>query len=132
MENNSNNRIEDIVTETAERIVIDYANFSGREDTNRAAFRAETLKKVRHALQSYATEREAPENVWQREKEDDDLIKETERQTLAKIRQEIESVNCTYRDRSENRDDSYDDAFEDGTEVMQKKILALFQDKPNE
>lgn len=47
------------------------------------------------------------------------------KKVLEAVREEIFKLNITWRDRSENRDDSYDDAFEDGGEVVQKKILAL-------
>lgn len=41
-----------MVIETAERIVIDYANFSGREDAHRAEFRAETIKHLQNLVLS--------------------------------------------------------------------------------
>jgi hypothetical protein len=39
-----------LAVEVTERIVIDYANFSGRESDNRAEFRARTLKNVEEAF----------------------------------------------------------------------------------
>lgn len=53
----NNEELERVATELTERIVIDYANMSGREDTNRGTFRAETFKKTKEALTSYANSR---------------------------------------------------------------------------
>ena len=39
-----NEKINKKIIETAERIVIDYANLSGREDTNRAEFRKRVIE----------------------------------------------------------------------------------------
>ena len=41
---NYNKTLEEGLVETAERIVIDYANISGRESANRAEFRQEVIK----------------------------------------------------------------------------------------
>lgn len=43
---------EDKIIETAERIVIDYANFSGRESAHRAEFREKTINNLRSLLTS--------------------------------------------------------------------------------
>ncbi len=44
------NVIESCVIELAEMIVIDYANFSGREEANRAAFRDHTINNLRSKI----------------------------------------------------------------------------------
>jgi hypothetical protein len=42
----SPSKLEQEIEQTTERIVIDYANFSGRESTNRSIFRDETRKHI--------------------------------------------------------------------------------------
>ena len=49
---NSPHNPEGSVIETAERIVIDYANFSGRESAHRAEFREAVIKNLRSLLLS--------------------------------------------------------------------------------
>lgn len=44
------NIIESCVTELAEMIIIDYANFSGREEANRAVFRDHTINNLRSKI----------------------------------------------------------------------------------
>ena len=44
-------QIEKTTIEIAERIVIDYANFSGRESANRAEFREKTIQNLRTSQQ---------------------------------------------------------------------------------
>lgn len=39
-------KVENKIIELAERIVIDYANLSGRENANRAEFRERTIKNI--------------------------------------------------------------------------------------
>jgi len=43
------------------------------------------------------------------------------------VRKEVAKAYVGWQDRSDNRDHSYDDAFLDGTEVMQEKILSLLK-----
>lgn len=57
------------------------------------------------------------------------FISKTISQEREKMIEEIKKVYVGYYGRTEGRDDSYDDAFLDGTEVMQKKILDLLQNK---
>lgn len=58
---------EERATELTERIVIDYANFSGREEINRGAFREAVYIKINTAL---AAEREACARVVEVDKYD--------------------------------------------------------------
>ncbi|MBI4029088.1 MAG: hypothetical protein HY376_01865 [Candidatus Blackburnbacteria bacterium] len=51
----------DIATETAERIVIDYANFSGRDSSLRAQLRESALK---HITQALAQREKEERNAW--------------------------------------------------------------------
>ena len=40
----------------------------------------------------------------------------------------MNGLNITWRDRTDGRDDSYDDAFYDGTEVTTSRFLSLLKD----
>ena len=48
----TNEEIEEIIIEATERIVIDYANFSGRESKNRSAFRLSTNQTLENLAQA--------------------------------------------------------------------------------
>ena len=51
-----NKELEGILIETAERIVIDYANFSGRESDNRGYFREKVINHLESLLQKQQEE----------------------------------------------------------------------------
>lgn len=53
---NKESNWEGLVVETAERLVINYANLSGREDANRAEFRKRAIELLRPAFLSVAQE----------------------------------------------------------------------------
>lgn len=59
-------QIEKLAVSVTEQIVIDYANYSGREDSNRALFRKETYDRVLSVLLQAKElgRKEVLDNVW--------------------------------------------------------------------